>query len=139
MVPLVIMLIWVGSASNVASFTLPVLPACAMPDAAPCAVMTFAAKAPARLGFAVMSPSMNEVAVPTLSASSFCSGSSLIPGNLAAISASKPATRASVVDTPLATLITATVPLPLSRLPSVSAASRPPAALFEEIRDSPIA
>src|SRR5918911_1556068 len=55
-VPLLSMVIWVGSASNVATFTLPDIPADFTAVAAPSAVMTLAANTPPGVWWALMSP-----------------------------------------------------------------------------------
>src|SRR6266566_4413148 len=69
-VPLVSMVIWVGSASKVATLILPDLPVDRTAVAAPSAVITLAANTPLRLGLAVMSPSMSVVATVVESVSS---------------------------------------------------------------------
>src|ERR1700739_1624585 len=100
-----------------------------MPVAAPCALSTLVAKTPDKLGCAAMSASTWLAAVDELSLS-YWTGSTVMFGYLAFISASKPAMRASVVLMPGFTLMTATVPLPPICAARLSAASLPPATLL---------
>src|ERR1700742_2559934 len=125
-----------GSASKVATLTLPVLPACCTPVAAPWALSTLVANTPLRSGWAAMSLATWLAAVAELSLS-YWTDSTLTFGYLAFISALKPAMRASVVLMPGLTLITATVPLPPIWLPRLSAAILPPPVLSEVIRETP--
>src|SRR6201992_1305110 len=125
-----------GSASNVATLTLPVLPACCTPVAAPWALSTLVANTPLRSGWAAMSLATWLAAVAELSLS-YWTDSTLTFGYLAFISALKPAMRASVVLMPGLTLMTATVPLAPIRWATVSAAMLPPAGLAEVIRETP--
>src|SRR6201995_800963 len=125
-----------GSASNVATLTLPVLPACCTPVAAPWALSTLVANTPDRSGWAEMSLDTWLAAVAALSLS-YWVASTLTFGYLAFISLAKPWMRASVVLMPGFTLMTATVPLPPICWPRLSAATLPPPTLSVLIRDTP--